>query len=87
MNLTNLNNEQLITSYLVELRQTGHILPYEDHLTVKRWVKAAGKNADNLLLILDEILPAYMDSKGGKPFRLAGVEKLVLKKIETLRSL
>ena len=87
MNLTNLNNEQFIISYIVELRQAGHILPYEDHLTVKKWLKAAGKNTDNLLLILDEILPAYRDSKRGKPFRLAGVDNLVLKKIETFRSL
>ena len=36
-----LKNKQLIIQYLIEQRQSGHGLPYDDYITINQWIKAA----------------------------------------------
>ena len=84
MNLDELTPEELIARFIMEHKKQGHFLAYEDHDIVKNWVAAAGRDTDRLLLILNDILPAYFEKQKGAGARLAGINKLVLNKLKSI---
>jgi hypothetical protein len=83
MNIDDLTPEELVARYIVETRGSGHFLAYEDHDIVKSWVNHAAGNTDKLLLILSDTLPKYFEKSKGAGARLAGINKLILSKLDT----
>ena len=83
MNIETLTPEELIATFVIESKGSGHFLAYEDHDIVRNWVKTAKGDTDRLLLILSEIIPAYFNRPNNNSKRLAGINRLVLSKIKT----
>lgn len=81
MQLDDMTNEELLAHYIIETRGSGHFLAYQDYELIKGWLKAANDDADHLLLILSELLPAYFQKSRGAGARLAGVSKSVYSKL------
>lgn len=81
-----LKNKQLIIQYLVEQRQSGHGLPYDDYITINLWMKAS-PTCDHLLMILSDLVPAYYAksrAKFNRPSSLNGLKNKVLKELSLL---
>jgi len=83
VDLDQLNDFELIAQYVVECRGKGHFLPYEDHDTIRQWI-GQSQDADNLLLVLSEVLPDYFAkfSHFANPPTLRGVEKLIKSRLK-----
>jgi hypothetical protein len=81
-----LKNKQLIIQYLVEQRQSGHSLPYDDYITINLWMKAS-PSSDHLLMILSDLVPTYYAksrAKFNRPISLNGLKNKVLKELSLL---
>ena len=81
-----LKNKQLIIQYLIEQRQSGHGLPYDDYITINQWIKAS-PSTDHLLMILSDLVPAYYSksrAKFNRPCSLNGLKNKVLKELSLL---
>ncbi len=81
-----LKNKQLIIQYLVEQRQSGHSLPYDDYITINQWIKAA-PSTDHLLMVLSDLVPTYYSNsraKFNRPCSLNGLKNKVLKELSLL---
>ncbi len=78
-----LSSSELVAQYVLECKGQGQFLPYSDYEIIKEWVTCS-TDIDDLLLILDEILPRFFDpSKEKVPHRsLRGARKVVLKKLK-----
>jgi hypothetical protein len=83
MNLDDFTPEELIARFIIESRNQGHFLAYEDHDIVKNWVNEARGDTDRLLLILSDILPRYFEKSKGASARLTGINRSVLSKLKT----
>ena len=83
----NLSPRQLINQYIIETRNKGHFLSYTDYAIVEEWVKAS-RSVDDLLIVLDSIIPGYMEKHKDRsvPPSLKGVRELVLKKLDDYRN-
>ena len=42
----NLDQIELVCRYIMEVKNKGHFLPYEEYDIVKKWLKSAGKKAE-----------------------------------------
>ncbi len=83
IDIKNLSDEALVAQYVIELMGHGHFLSKEDYLRLDRW-RSYCSSADELLLVLDEILPekvAKSRSKGKKVFSLSAISKAVEKRL------
>ena len=83
----NLSCKQLVIQYLIEQRQSGHSLPYDDYMTVNKWMKAA-PSTDHLLIVLSDLVPNYYKSareKFNRPTSLNGLKNKVLKELQQLQ--
>lgn len=73
---------ELIARFVLECKGQGQFLPYEDYSIINEWLNAA-HNVDELLLILDDVLPKFFSpDKKRIPHSLKGAYKKVLKKIK-----
>lgn len=89
VDLDKLSPVDLIVHYVLECRASGLFLPYQDYQIVEEWL-AISKDADDLLLILSDVLPAYFDHdvapdssvKRSQARGLGGVRRLVLSRIK-----
>jgi hypothetical protein len=83
VDLDNLTPQGLILHYVLECRGQGHFLPYLDYQVIDEWL-ALAPSADDLLLILSEILPDYFaktgDSRRGRSLR--GARRLVVSRLK-----
>ena len=82
IDLDKLSPEDLILHYVLECRGNGHFLPYQDYQIIDDWLKAA-PDADELLLVLSDVLPPYFqgDGRRDKPRSLGGAQKMVLRRL------
>ncbi len=79
-----LDQVELVCRYIMEVKNKGHFLPYEDYDIVKKWIKCS-KNIDHLLVVLDEVfgeLNINVDPIKGKNIKLKNIDKKVLKKLK-----
>ena len=84
-----LSHSGIVTQYVVELLGAGHFLSRDDHARIDLWLSQCS-SPDELLLILDEVLPARLEKariKGKKVFSLAAVGKTVERRIKDRRGL
>ena len=84
-----LTNSGVVTQYVVELLGAGHFLSRDDHARIERWLTQCS-SPDELLLILDDVLPARLEKarlKGKKVFSLAAIGKTVERRIKDRRGL
>lgn len=77
---------ELVVQYILEHRGSGHFLPYNDYELVRQWV-ARSNGAEELLLILSDLLPEYYEDQlqapgQSKPRSLAKLHRRVLKKLD-----
>ena len=80
---SHLKNKQLIIQYLIEQRQSGHNLPYDDYITINQWLRAA-PSAEHLLMILSDLVPniiLHQREKFNRPTSLNGLKNKVLKEL------
>lgn len=63
---TDPSNIALISSFVLELRGQGTQLPYDDYCIIQSWLKKC-HDSDHLLLVLDELLPAFFQNKKYTP--------------------
>jgi hypothetical protein len=76
--------QDLIVSYVLDLRRQGCFLPYTDYHIVSEWLRGAGGDVDELLLVLSEVLPQYYADgaqTSRRPRTLSGARKLVLSRL------
>jgi len=80
INLDGLPARELIAQYIIELKGSGHMLPYSDYEYIEIWLREVSDNSDTLLLVLSEILPDYFGEGDDKKARrsLKGVHKKVI---------
>lgn len=57
-NFDELDDRALIMHYVLEKRQSGHFLPYQDYAIIGNWLSIA-QDVDDLLLALEQLLPPY----------------------------
>lgn len=79
----NLTDEGIVAQYVIELIGTGHFLSHEDYARLQKW-RAKCASTDELLLIIDDVLPSRIEKskvKGKKLFSLSSISKTVEKKI------
>jgi hypothetical protein len=78
-----LTPSHLIAQYVLECRGVGQALPYTDYEIIEEWLAAAA-TADDLLLVLSDILPEFFsgEKKRSKPRSLKGARKKVLRKLK-----
>jgi hypothetical protein len=83
VDLEKLAPEDLIVQYVVECRGSGHFLPYVDYQVIEEWL-GASPCADDLLLVLADVLPDFFSQQGdrAKPRSLTGARKLVLRRLK-----
>jgi hypothetical protein len=85
LDIDKLTPEDLIVHYVLECRGSGHFLPYIDYQVIEEWL-AASRDADDLLVILSDVLPRFYarDARadGSKPKPLTGARKLVLSRLK-----
>ena len=83
---SHLKNKQLIIQYLIEQRQSGHSLPYDDYITINQWLRSA-PSAEHLLMVLSDLIPKYYSTsraKFNRPTSLNGLKNKVLKELSLL---
>ena len=86
LDLDKLSPEDLIVHYVLECRGSGLFLPYQDYQIIEDWL-AATADADELLLVLSDVLPSYFGKgtgQSGRPRPLGGCRKLVLSRLKDL---
>jgi glutathione S-transferase len=89
VDLNNLTDTGLVAQYVVELMGHGHFLSRDDHSRIERWL-AIGLPVDDLLLILNDVLPERLEkarSRGKRVFSLASVGKVVERRAKDRRTL
>jgi len=89
VDLNSLTDSGVVTQYVIELMGAGHFLSRDDQSRIHRWLLQCA-SPDELLLILDEILPARIEKAreaGKKVFSLSSIGKTVDKRIKDRRSL
>jgi hypothetical protein len=89
VDLDNLSNTGLVAQYVIELMGHGHFLSRDDHARIERWL-AIGLSVDDLLLILNDLLPDRVEKariQGKKVFSLASIGKLVERRANERRAL
>ena len=81
----NMNDMSLIVHFVIETRNRGLFLPYQDLEIIESWVNSCS-NANDLLLLLDEHLPSFYRKYEDRPFppSLSRVRNFILKKIRNL---
>ncbi len=86
INLDDLSPRELIAQYVIECRNKGHILPYDDYQVIDAWL-SQGVTADQLLLILADILPEVYEAKASRSFppSLKRVQSRVTKRIREIK--
>jgi len=73
---------ELVARYVLECKGQGQFLPYDDYNIINDWLSAV-KHVDELLLILDEVLPMFFSPEKKRiPRSLKGAHQKVLKKIK-----
>ncbi len=72
----------LIAQYVLDVRGKAFFLAYQEYEIIDEWL-ALAKDADELLLVLSDILPGRVAA--GMPAQLTGIRKLVLKALKDLR--
>ncbi len=78
-----LSDKGLVAQYVIELLGHGHFLSHEDYARVDKWLVLSG-SADELLLLLDEVLPARIERSrqaGKKVFSLSSVSNSIEKRL------
>jgi hypothetical protein len=89
ININTMTSSNLVSQYVVELFGAGHFLSRDDHARLDQWLALSG-SADELLLVLDEVLPSRLQKsreQGKKVFSLSSVKKSVEKRIQDRRAL
>lgn len=81
--LDQLSKSETIAQYIIELREKGHMLPYDDYKIIKSWMDAIKHDDENLLIILSDILPLFYENRksSGPPPSLKSINRKVLKNI------
>ena len=74
INHDDLDDIGVLSHYIIQLRGSGHFLPYDDYALLEKWLKEAG-DLDSLLVILSEILP---DLYGSTTFKKRPVPRLTM---------
>lgn len=80
----------LVTQYILEIRGRGHFVTREESTLIQSWLELAGNRPEDLILILEEILPERLDkakAANKKNVTMAGINRSVRKKLEDRRSL
>lgn len=82
-----MDTRNLIAYYVLECRNQGHFLPYEDYEVIDIWLEEA-KDPEDLLLILSDILPNHLNKKGkfSRPPGLKPIKDKVLKRLKEKKS-
>ena len=83
LNINSLGPAELIAQYVIQMRKKGHTLPYDDYQVIENWL-SANIDADQLLVILDDILPEIYEAGENEkrvPPSLKKVSKKVMKRI------
>jgi hypothetical protein len=89
IDLNSMTPTGLVAQYVVELLGAGHCLSRDDVARVDRWLSLSG-SMDELLLVLDEILPKRIEKAriaGRKITSLALFNKVVQKRLSDRRAL
>jgi hypothetical protein len=89
VDLDNMTPTSLVAQYVVELLGTGHCLSRDDVARVDQWLSLSS-SMDELLLVLDEILPKRVEktrNSGRKITSLALFNKIVQKRLSARRAL
>jgi len=84
IDVNTLTNSGLIAQYVIELMGHGHFLSRDDHARIERWL-SLGLPVEDLLLILDEILPQRLDkarAQGKRVLSLASIGKTVERRVK-----
>ena len=79
----------IVAQYVIELLGTGHFLSRDDYTRLEGWLKIS-QSTDDLLLILDEVLPLRIEKSresGKKVISLSSVHKTVEKLLYEQRAL
>lgn len=74
--------QEIIASYIQSLSPRGLLLAYEDHDVIQRWWKTGEEDIERILLVLSEILPAYLEKSRNPMCRLKGIEKKVVRELQ-----
>lgn len=83
VDLDSLNSHMLITHFVLEHRRQGHVLPYDDNQLISTWLAAS--SADDLLLVLSELLPKHYQPASDGPARpLRFLHRQVMRKIKQM---
>ncbi|MEZ4741325.1 MAG: hypothetical protein R3B45_02575 [Bdellovibrionota bacterium] len=79
LDLESLSPHELIAQYVIEVKGVGHMLPYSEYNLIELWLRELA-DADLLLLVLSEILPAYFENarRSGRTLSLKGIHKKVM---------
>ena len=69
-----------VSRYISELRQKGHHLKYDEYALVQGWIEACKGDTTRLMLILEELIPSWLEKQEGKSIQthLKGLNKRVL---------
>jgi hypothetical protein len=83
LDLDKLSPVDLIVQYVLECRGAGLFLPYQDYQVIEEWL-ASSCDADGLLLVLADVLPAFFERGAGqgRPRGLSGCHRLVLSRLK-----
>ena len=81
-----MNDMSLIVHFVLETRNRGLFLPYQDIEVIESWINTC-QDTNDLLLLLDEHLPGFYRKHDDKPFPppLTGVKNFILKKIRNIK--
>ncbi len=80
IDLSTLTERELIFHYVLSCKNQGLSLPYSDLAIIDTWLSEIQQDADALLMILSDILPAYFEKRSGKA-NLKSLQNSVSKKI------
>lgn len=85
LDLDALSSSEMVAYFVLQCREQGVTLPYNDYRVIETWLETIGRDHDSLLLILADLLPAYYAKKKGrvKP-SLKGIDRSVRSRIKSL---
>ena len=87
IDLESMSPHQIISRYILEVRQKGLSLAPGDYQIIDGWLHEAGMDVDALLYVLSEVLPDYYKKASQPCFRtLRPLAQRVVTKIKELKS-
>lgn len=85
MDIDKLSPIGFVSQYIAEIKGSGHFLAREEVSIIEKWLELSRGCADDIVVVLDEILPKKLETakaKGRKTFSIKSIDRLMSKHLK-----